>query len=222
MAGEMSALNRQPTAKGSGNKKEDKVATATEAAEVLERKLNKVLISKEAMKENIGHTASMGVDMAITVGSAAASSTMVGITPPQHRGKVRVARGLTAVLLTVKGLHSGLKYGTGQHYMAAANGLAAAEASESALAFGEKLRAKWAGSGADQPPAQHQPAQQPPAAVQPPPAVQQPAIQQFAARQPAIAMTPIQGVGEVREIVPDDPALAAFRANGRAAAHRRG
>jgi hypothetical protein len=217
MAGEMSALNRQPTAKGSGNKKEDKVATATEAAEVLERKLNKVLISKEAMKENIGHTASMGVDMAITVGSAAASSTMVGITPPQHRNKVRVARGLTAVLLTVKGLHSGLKYGTGQHYMAAANGLAAAEASESALAFGEKLRAKWAGSGAEP-----QPAVQPPAAVQPPPAVQQPAIQQFAAHQPAIAMTPIQGVGEVREIVPDDPALAAFRANGRAAAHRRG
>ena len=217
MAGEMSALNRQPTAKGSGNKKEDKVATATEAAEVLERKLNKVLISKEAMKENIGHTASMGVDMAITVGSAAASSTMVGITPPQHRNKVRVARGLTAVLLTVKGLHSGLKYGTGQHYMAAANGLAAAEASESALAFGEKLRAKWAGSGAEP-----QPAVQPPAAVQPPPAVQQPAIQQFAAHQPAIAMTPIQGIGEVREIVPDDPALAAFRANGRAAAHRRG
>jgi hypothetical protein len=33
---------------------------------------------------------------------------------------------------------------------------------------------------------------------------------------------PVQGVvGEVREINPADPVLAAFRANGRAAAHRR-
>jgi hypothetical protein len=211
MAGEMTALNRQPTKDGA-NKKADKVATATEAAQVLERRLNKVLISKEAMKENIGHTAAMGMDMAITVGAAGASSAVVGMTPEAHRNKVRVARGLAAVLLTVKGLHSGLKYGEGQHYMAAANGLASAEASESAFRMGDSMRQKWGwGKGGAAEPA-YQPAAQQPAAVQPPGVVQQPA---------AIAMTPVQGVGDIREINPGDPALAAFRANGRAAAHRR-
>jgi hypothetical protein len=218
MAGEMNALNRQGQSKG---KKEDKPASAKEIAEATERKLSKLLISKEAMKENIGHTAGLAIGAAVTVGSAAASSAVVGMTPSAHRNKVRVVRGLATLLLTAKGLHKGLKYGGGEHYMAAANGLASAEASESAFRFGDAVREKW-GWGRGGAGAEPQPAVQPPAAVQPPPAVQQPASQQFAAHQPAIAMTPIQGVGEVREIVPDDPALAAFRANGRAAAHRRG
>ncbi|MBL8619182.1 MAG: hypothetical protein JNM72_26455 [Deltaproteobacteria bacterium] len=213
MAGEMTALNRQGQAKG---KKEDKPATAKEIAEAAERRLNKLLISKEAMKENIGHTAGLAIDAAVTVGTAAGSSAVVGMTPTAHRNKVRVVRGLAALGLLAKGLHKGLKYGEGQHYMAAANGLASAEASESAFRFGDAVREKWGwgkgGTGA---------AEQPPAAQQPP-AVQQPAYQPpAAAPAPAIAMTPVQGVGDIREINPADPALVAFRANGRAAAHRR-
>ena len=207
MAGEMTALNRQATGKG---KKEDKPATAREIAEVTERKLSRLLISQQAMKENIGHVAMLGADMALTVGSSAASSMAVGMTPSAHRNKVRFVRGLAALTLAAKGLHSGLKYGEGQHYMSVANGFAAAEASEVAFNLGNNLRAKWGWSGG---PAEAGPAVQQPPAAQQPPAMQQP---------PAVAMTPIQGIGEVREIVPDDPALAAFRANGRAAAHRRG
>jgi hypothetical protein len=164
------------------------------------------------MKENIGHTAGLAVDSAITVGTAAASSTVVGMTPVEHRNKVRVVRGLAALALAAKGLHKGLKYGEGERYMATANGLASAEASESAFRMGEAMRQKWGwGKGAAVEPA-YQPAAQQPAPVQPPAQVQQPA---------AIAMTPVQGVGDIREINPGDPALAAFRANGRAAAHRR-
>ena len=212
MAGEMSALNRQGQ-QGKG-KKEDKPATAKEIAELAERRLNKLLISKEAMKENIGHTAGLAVDGAITVGSAAASSTVVGMTPAEHRNKVRVVRGLAALALMAKGLHKGLKYGEGERYMATANGLASAEASESAFRMGEAMRQRWGwGKGAAGEPA---PAFQP-AAVQPAPVHQHAAGQQPA----AIAMTPVQGVGDIREINPGDPALAAFRANGRAAAHRR-
>jgi hypothetical protein len=113
-----------------------------------------------------------------------------------------------------KGLHKGLKYGEGERYMATANGLASAEASESAFRMGEAMRQKWGwGKGAAGEPV---PALQP-AAVQPAP------VHQHAAGPPpaAIAMTPVQGVGDIREINPGDPALAAFRANGRAAAHRR-
>jgi hypothetical protein len=154
------------------------------------------------------------VDGAITVGSAAASSTVVGMTPAEHRNKVRVVRGLAALALAAKGLHKGLKYGEGERYMAAANGLASAEASESAFRMGEAMRQRWGwGKGAAGEPA---PAFQP-AAVQPAPVHQHAAGQQPA----AIAMTPVQGVGDIREINPGDPALAAFRANGRAAAHRR-
>jgi len=213
MAGEMTALNRQGQVKG---KKEDKPATAKEIAELAERRLNKLLISKEAMKENIGHTAGLAVDSAITVGTAAASSTVVGMTPVEHRNKVRVVRGLAALALMAKGLHKGLKYGEGERYMATANGLASAEASESAFRMGEAMRQKWGwGKGA---------AVEPP--YQPAPAVQPPVPQELPAQLPpvkhaAIAMTPVQGVGDIREINPGDPALAAFRANGRAAAHRR-
>lgn len=208
---EMTALNNNKQ-----GKKEDKPATAREIAEAAERRLNKVLISKEAMKANIGHTASMGLQGGTTIGSAGVSSLVVGMTPQQHRNKVRVVRGLTALGLAVKGLHKGLKYGEGEFYMAAANGLAAAEASEMGNALGRELGARWGWNTGGSAPAE--PAAAPAA---PPPAVV-PQEQRYE-RPPAIAMTPpVQGVvGEVREINPTDPVLAAFRANGRAAAHRR-
>ena len=93
---EMTALNNNKQ-----GKKEDKPATAREIAEAAERRLNKVLISKEAMKANIGHTASMGLQGGTTIGSAGVSSLVVGMTPQQHRNKVRVVRGLTALGLAV-------------------------------------------------------------------------------------------------------------------------
>jgi hypothetical protein len=190
---------------GTSKKGEDKPATAKQIAEATQRKLEKALISQKAMKENAGHTASQALQSATTVGVAGASSFAVGLTPARHRNKVRTARGIAAAALFLKGLHKALKTGEGEFYMRAADGMAAAELSETAMKMGGELGEKWYGGKNGQGGTYEQAPAQPP--------VQQAPAQPAAA--PQIAMTAQGDFGAVREVLPQDPALAQFRANGR-------
>lgn len=137
------------------------------------------------------------VGNAMTVQAAAAAHTVLRVyTPEAHVNKVRLASGVAALAGFGWSLNGVLKGKPGKGYAASfASGLAAAETVLTVDAAARRARATYQAGQAAM--GQGQPAAQP-------------AIS--GAAQPVI--TPAQVAGPVRDVLPEDPALAEFRARG--------
>jgi len=171
------------------------------------RKLNAALVTTEqklertkkavaTAKANAGKAGAELVRMGETVATAALSSAVSGAVGPSKRKYVRAARGITAAASAVWGLTRTLKGKSGSHQMAVATGLATAEAVESTFLYASKLgqdKGWYVIDGVSGVPGAH------------------------VGMAPEVAVTPGSGGSTgLREMLPADPALEAFRQRGRA------
>jgi len=161
-----------------------------------EQKLERTKKAVAAAKANAGKAGAELVTMGETVAVAAASSAISGAVGPKRRKYVRAARGLTAAASAVWGLTRILKGKSGSHQMAVANGLVTAEAVEATFTYASRLgqdKGWYAIDGVSGVPQAH------------------------VGMAPEVAVTPGSGGSTgVREMLPADPALEAFRQRGRA------
>ncbi len=210
MAGMSSAVNGGTA---SGNKGLS-LAKQKEMAAQLERLQNVAAKGKAALAEakalaeaNGAHVAGQLVSFAEVQAAAGGSSLVHGyLAGGKHAGTYRILRGVSALALTGLGTYRAFTVGKGQHAMSVGSGLVAAEVSFSAFNFGQKWRAKRGASPEGQVNAGS------------------PGAQAGSPAAPTVVITPpsqAQVSGPVREVYPDDPALVAFRARGRALHARR-
>lgn len=164
-----------------------------------EQKLERTKKAVAAAKANAGKAGAEIVSMGETIVVASASSAISGAVGPKKRKYVRAARGVTAVASAVWGLTRTLKGKSGSHQLAVATGLATAEAVEASFTYASKLGQDkgWyaieGGSAVSGVPQAH------------------------VGVAPEVAVTPgAGGATGVREMLPADPALEAFRQRGRA------
>jgi len=186
------------TAVGAGTKTAPKPPTAAlvrrqeDAIGKLQNQLDNARKLKKKVEDNAGEAGAAVVHMAESLAAAGAGSLAVGAAG-RFKTHARVGRGLVASVLTGWGLLRVLGGKSGSHQLGVATGLVNGEVSEVAFAQGQKMQAKWADKNGQ--------AAAPVAPVQ---------------GAPEIAVTPVGAAPQIREVLPADEALAAFRARGRA------
>lgn len=194
---------------GGGTNKQQPSAASVRKLQGELQSLQNVLDRTKGLKKQYDANKSAMMRSTLMVGESAAVAGLISVATGaagKYRTHVRVARGITALGALGWGLSAilGSKNGDGGHHqMAIASGLISAESAETGLMLGNKARQWWAdraaasagGEGAN--------------GANGAPEV---AVTPSASTQGEIGRQPAQ----LREVLPENDELAAFRAKGRA------